>query len=149
MASICLPDRPARPGAACWVGGWGLEDYDDEIVPDSLKSVGLNIFSEDYTKAKTKKSFYSTMQFDNEFAAGQPDFDGDGLTDPGRDSCSGDSGGPVVCREDNSLVVYGLVSWGQSCAKKGLPSANAQVHAAMDWITKMTGITAKVREYKF
>jgi len=143
VSSICLPDRPARPGAACWVGGWGLEDYDLEIVPDSLKSVGLNIFSKDYTKAKTKKSFYNNMQFHNEFAAGQPDFDGDGFTDPGRDSCSGDSGGPLVCRDDDRLVVYGLVSWGESCAKRGLPSANAQVYAAMDWISKTTGITTK------
>lgn len=29
---VCLPKGPAMPGAACWVGGWGVEDYDEDKV---------------------------------------------------------------------------------------------------------------------
>lgn len=132
---VCLPKGPATPGAACWVAGWGVEDYDEDKVAKSLKSVGVNIFSEAYTKAKTKKGLWQDMVFADEFAAGLPDRDGDGLSDAGSDSCSGDSGGPLVCNDnDGGLAVYGLSSWGDDCGKAGRPSVYAAVFSAMDWI---------------
>merc|ERR1712121_279655 len=35
----------------------------------------------------------------------------------GRDSCSGDSGGPIVQIVDNQATVVGIVSWGRECAR--------------------------------
>lgn len=39
------------------------------------------------------------------------------------DSCSGDSGGPVV--QDGQLV--GLVSWSVGCARQGYPGVNTKI----------------------
>lgn len=136
---VCLPKQAPTPGAACWVGGFGVEDYAEDEVPAALKSIGVNIFSEEYTKAKAKSILWNDIIFFDEFCAGLPDANNDGFTDAGGDSCSGDSGGGLVCREDDKLIVYGLSSWGDNCGKKGKPSVYANVFAAMSWIENTIG----------
>jgi secreted trypsin-like serine protease len=46
----------------------------------------------------------------------------------GVDSCSGDSGGPIMARdEDGELYLAGIVSWGYLCAEPGYPGVYAEV----------------------
>ena len=134
---VCLPSVPPRAGDACWVAGWGLTDYDRETYPESLMSVGLNIFSTEYAWQKTMNA--GDVDFTSEFMAGLPDKDGDGLTDAGSDSCSGDSGGPLVCRSGDNLILTGLVSSGIDCGKEGLPGIYANVYSEMEWIREFVG----------
>eukprot|EP00535_Pseudo-nitzschia_heimii_P009512 CAMPEP_0197184460 /NCGR_PEP_ID=MMETSP1423-20130617/9936_1 /TAXON_ID=476441 /ORGANISM="Pseudo-nitzschia heimii, Strain UNC1101" /LENGTH=551 /DNA_ID=CAMNT_0042635273 /DNA_START=86 /DNA_END=1741 /DNA_ORIENTATION=+ len=55
-----------------------------------------------------------------------------------KDSCIGDSGGPLIKRgssmEEDRLV--GLVSWGRGCAEKGVPGVYARISYFYDWILK-------------
>ena len=111
-----------------------------------MMTVGVNIFSEEYTKAKTKKSLWNDVIFDNEFVAGLPDLNNDGFTDAGADACSGDSGGPLVCRDGNKLVLHGLVSWGSSCGGKGMPGVYANVFSAMSWVEQHMGTAPETTE---
>ena len=37
-------------------------------------------------------------------------------------------------------TLHGLVSWGQSCGKAGLPGVYADVFSAMKWISEVTGL---------
>merc|ERR1712130_190139 len=122
-APVCLPSKAATAGAACCVGGWGLLDYDKNTQADTMMTVGVNIFSEEYTKAKTKKSLWNDVIFDNEFVAGLPDLNNDGFTDAGADACSGDSGGPLVCRDGNKLVYTAWCRGDRAAAERECPES--------------------------
>lgn len=137
---VCLPTAPAVPGDACWAGGHGVEDYsDDNSTPDTFKSAGQNIFSEAYAREHVKNSVLSDVDFQWMLIAGTPDNDGNGWTDGGTDSCSGDSGSGLVCREGNNLVMHGINSWGDNCGKEGKPGVWANVWKFKSWIEGIIG----------
>jgi len=128
----------------CWAGGHGVEDYDQDNDPESFKTLGVTIFSQDYAQDKVKPWLLQDIVFEDEFFASLPDMDNNGLSDAGGDTCSGDSGSGLVCRRGNQLVVYGVNSWGSDCGKAGQPGVWANVYAAMDWIQETTGIQVRV-----
>ena len=55
---------------------------------------------------------------------------------PGRDSCSGDSGGPIVSREfaDDPWYQVGLVSYGTSKCGTGEPGVYTKIQGYINWI---------------
>lgn len=52
----------------------------------------------------------------------------------GRDSCYGDSGGPLITEDKKEL--YGLVSWGISCGQAKTPGIYTRISPYRDWIAK-------------
>lgn len=52
----------------------------------------------------------------------------------GVDSCSGDSGGPMVGRVNNRMVQLGIVSWGNRCGSGGFPGIYVEITYFRDWI---------------
>ena len=62
--------------------------------------------------------------------------------DPGGkiDSCQGDSGGPLVCKVyDNTIgediwYLWGSISWGVGCARKGLYGVFSSPKVMRPWI---------------
>jgi len=60
--------------------------------------------------------------------------------EPGKDSCSGDSGGPFFVSEGDDWVQVGIVSWGVGCAGVGAPGVYARISAVSYWICEVSGV---------
>jgi len=53
-----------------------------------------------------------------------------------KDSCIGDSGGPMIRKglDSYSDTLVGIVSWGRGCAEKGVPGVYSRISHFYDWI---------------
>ena len=57
-----------------------------------------------------------------------------------RDSCYGDSGGPLIVNSNGTLYQVGITSWGIGCAQQGYPGVYASVPALRTFITRNAGV---------
>lgn len=63
-----------------------------------------------------------------------------GELDGGRDSCQGDSGGPLVVRDAAGVAtLVGLVSFGEGCARPGVPNVNTRVASFLEFVRETIG----------
>ncbi len=53
----------------------------------------------------------------------------------GRDSCEGDSGGPLIAG-DSGLRQVGIVSFGKGCGQKSFPGVYTRIDQYLDWIQR-------------
>ncbi|KAJ4392138.1 hypothetical protein N0V93_005761 [Gnomoniopsis smithogilvyi] len=116
-----LPTSGSDPasGASLTVAGWGLLTENGSTLPANLRKVTVPVVSR-----TTCRSQYGTSAItDNMFCAG--------LTAGGKDSCSGDSGGPIV---DSSKVLQGVVSWGYGCAEANYAGVYTRIGNFVTWI---------------
>ncbi|CAH1378247.1 hypothetical protein MTP99_019604 [Tenebrio molitor] len=123
---ICLPpiDRDFVNEVAI-VAGWGQVYYAGP-VSEVLRHVEVPV----WTLEKCANSFLQRITDSNLCAAG---YDG------GKDSCLGDSGGPLMFQLENGRwITIGIVSWGIGCGNKGSPGIYTKVSSYIPWIIKNT-----------
>lgn len=124
-------DRPLASGDALRVTGWGLTQPRVSGARDAatnrqspvLLQVALSAFPDarcdavpDYAKRLPGKTVCG------------------GSTIPGRDACSGDSGGPLTRAQGSERVLVGIVSWGRGCALAGYPGIYTRASDYRQWI---------------
>ncbi|XP_059108082.1 transmembrane protease serine 9 isoform X1 [Peromyscus eremicus] len=119
---ICLPG-PARPpeGARCVITGWGSLREGGSMAWQ-LQKAAVRVLSE-----QTCRRFYPVQISSRMLCAGFPQ--------GGVDSCSGDAGGPLACREPSGQwVLTGVTSWGYGCGRPHFPGVYTRVAAVLGWI---------------
>ncbi|XP_059615747.1 plasminogen-like [Phlebotomus argentipes] len=124
----CLPDKhQSLPvGAQCTIIGWGKRRDQDDAGTNVLHEAEVPII----TNEECKAVYYDYTITKNMFCAGHK---------KGRiDSCSGDSGGPILCRDytkaSNPWTIYGITSFGDGCGKRNKFGIYTKILNYVDWI---------------
>uniref|UniRef100_A0A8C0UPX5 Urokinase-type plasminogen activator n=1 Tax=Cyanistes caeruleus TaxID=156563 RepID=A0A8C0UPX5_CYACU len=137
VRTVCLPERNLylKENTHCEIAGYGKQDFYDIFYAQRLMSATVNLISQ----RKCKYEYYDNVRVtDNMVCAGDPMWQ--------IDACKGDSGGPMVCEHNGRMMVYGIVSWGDGCAKENKPGVYTRVTQYLNWIdSNMNGLAAKSR----
>ena len=107
--SICLPNMETSfpAGKTCYATGWGKQHELAPTYSEVLREVDVELVAREVCNSNIS---YNGMLNERYMCAG---FQGGG-----KDSCFGDSGGPLACESENgSFVLTGVVSWGEGCAR--------------------------------
>jgi len=136
VRAIELARMDAEPKRKCIVAGWGKQKpkVKKEKPTILLKDVSVPVLDTD--KCRTLGSKYQKLT-ENMFCAGN--------LEGGHDSCGGDSGGPLFCKENTDKVPvykqYGVTSWGpKMCGKKDKPGVYARISKLLPWIQSITSL---------
>ncbi|KAM8939174.1 ovochymase-2 [Pelodytes ibericus] len=127
---VCLPskDSEPKPSSLCVVSGWGLNGR--EAKERKLQQLEVPIL-----EAAACRDYYRTHPggiTERMLCAGFP-------TGRGNDTCSDQSGGPLVCLLDNTelFTLAGIVSWAVSCRQNSKPGVYTKVPILINWIDQI------------
>ncbi|MEY9363576.1 secreted trypsin-like serine protease [Bradyrhizobium yuanmingense] len=112
-------------GACAAVAGWGLT-VQRSGLPGHLQAVNVPIVSQQDCRAAYTPKY--DIQAKAHICAG--------YMPGGKDSCFGDSGGPLIVRAGpTGALLVGIVSFGEGCARPNQPGVYTRVSNYVDWIT--------------
>ena len=129
--TVCLPSDSYSfaPGTRCFVSGWGKDSFVGNYQ-HILKKVDVPLVEHGYCQTllrKTRLGRYFRLHSGFLCAGGEE----------GKDACTGDGGGPLVCLDNNNqYVLAGVTSWGIGCGVKDVPGVYADVGKYVPWILK-------------
>ncbi|KAM5235980.1 kallikrein-2-like [Ctenodactylus gundi] len=113
-----LPTEEPEVGSTCFTSGWGSIKPDKMLLPRTLQCVDLNLMPNEACQRAYVEKVTAFM-----LCAG--------LLEGGKDTCEGDSGGPLICNG----VLQGLTSWGgHPCAKPRQPALYTKLISYRKWI---------------
>jgi len=134
IVPICMPEslQIEFEGKVGIVTGWGRTEYGGN-VPNILHQVSVPIIDNDKCQNMFIKSGHKKKVRESFLCAGY---------DKGeKDSCEGDSGGPLMVQKSNKRwVLAGTVSHGIKCAYPDMPGVYMRMTYYKPWIEKVTGL---------
>ncbi|CAD7082660.1 unnamed protein product [Hermetia illucens] len=119
---VLVRTRPPEK-TKCLIAGWGL------MTEQGKEPSGQLMYAEVMLVPDQQCVYQTGADMSTMFCAGVPF--------GGIDSCSGDSGGPIIC--ENQLT--GVVSWGRGCGRAQDPGVYADIIAGRPWILAQLQIT--------
>ncbi|VCW53664.1 unnamed protein product [Gulo gulo] len=109
----CLP-----AGTCCRVSGWGTTTSPQVTYPQTLQCANIQLRSDEECR-----QVYPGKITANMLCAGSKE--------GGKDSCEGDSGGPLICNG----TLHGIISWGDfPCGQPNRPGVYTRVSQYVLWI---------------
>nr|XP_050846997.1 coagulation factor VII isoform X1 [Vespula vulgaris]XP_050846998.1 coagulation factor VII isoform X1 [Vespula vulgaris]XP_050846999.1 coagulation factor VII isoform X1 [Vespula vulgaris] len=129
IACLPAPKQLLPTNQLCTILGWGKSRVTDDFGTDILHEAKIPIVS-----PETCRQVYVDYSItDNMFCAG--------YRRGKMDSCAGDSGGPLLCRDprkpDHSWTIFGITSFGEGCGKRGKFGIYAKLPNYVRWITRV------------
>lgn len=123
---VCLASgHQTYDGQTATVIGWGsLKENGPQ--PDILQEMTVKIWNNDECKETYGNAAPGGIT-DHMLCAGKQ----------GKDSCSGDSGGPMQIGAGKYWHQIGVVSWGIGCGKSHYPGVYTRVTEVRDWIDRI------------
>nr|ART88740.1 serine protease [Azemiops feae] len=119
IAPLSLPSSPPSVGSVCRIMGWGTISSTKETYPDVPHCANINIVDH----AVCRALYPGLLEKSRTLCAG--------ILEGGKDSCKGDSGGPLICNGQ----FQGIVSvGGDPCALPYVPGVYTTVFDYNDWI---------------
>ena len=123
-----------KPGALTTVAGFGMTSEDAESGPEQMHSTTVPVTTDEYCAAAYPDGVGSSATasaFDARtmVCAGYPE--------GGRDTCGGDSGGPLLgTLRGGGLRLVAATSFGDGCGRKGKPGVYARLAEGplRDWV---------------
>lgn len=129
---VCLPPQSTvLNSATCYATGWGKDEFGQkgkyQVI---LKKIDLPIVAHD----KCEQQLRST-RLGKYFQLHQSFMCAGGV--PGKDTCKGDGGSPLVCPiqgQKNRYYQMGIVAWGIGCGENNTPGVYVNLPLFRDWI---------------
>ena len=121
-ADAAITSKLAKPGKVVTVSGWGALS-ENGASPNVLHEVALPVVS--------NAECNSGASYGGEIVSSQLCA---GLRDGGKDSCYGDSGGPLWASHQGQDHLLGIVSWGEGCALPRKYGVYTRVASFKSWI---------------
>ncbi|KAG8307786.1 hypothetical protein J6590_013483 [Homalodisca vitripennis] len=135
VSPICLPvynyfRKANYKDSTMEVAGWGVSDIFLQKASDILQTLRVPVFTHNKCVVTYKENFPENVIIPQQMCAG-------GVI--GKDSCGGDSGGPLMApfsfNAPPRYFIIGVVSYGpQICASTNTPGVYTKVSEYMMWI---------------
>ncbi|KAK3874599.1 hypothetical protein Pcinc_020491 [Petrolisthes cinctipes] len=124
---ICLPqhDLPMANHNVT-ATGWGAVSYEGALAT-SLQEVDMTVWSNAKCQEAWKSRFGDTFQIAGSQVCAAA---------PGKDTCNGDSGGPLIVKMCERWQLLGVTSFGYKCAEPGLAGVYTRVSKYLTWINQ-------------
>ncbi|KAJ8387726.1 hypothetical protein AAFF_G00150270 [Aldrovandia affinis] len=122
---VCLPSpvHGFPRTADCYIAGWGALSEGGTLT-SVLQKAAVSIIEQPECGRAYGDGLMASMM-----CAGSPE--------GGKDTCMGDSGGPLTCRGNSGQwFVAGVTSWGRGCGRIGFPGVYTRVTAIREWISQ-------------
>ncbi|XP_076382057.1 trypsin 3A1 [Megalopta genalis] len=119
-----LPNKFSRLPRTLYVCGWGYSDFQQNArINNAL--MGVHVRRIPYEACVNQTTEYKALVDKEHHVC---------YGTPGKDSCFGDSGGPLA----NKNTIYGVVSFGQNCGT--VPGVYESVQYYRQWIKRVTNL---------
>ncbi|XP_053369728.1 transmembrane protease serine 9 [Clarias gariepinus] len=124
IQTLCLPSPTHSffKGTECYITGWGSMREDGKLT-NQLQKAQVGIIDQSECQQSYGRKLTANMMCA-------------GSMEGGIDTCLGDSGGPLACREPRGRwFIAGVTSWGRGCARNRFPGVYTRVTAIREWIS--------------
>ncbi|XP_036614287.1 acrosin-like isoform X2 [Trichosurus vulpecula] len=138
VQTACLPhssESPIRAPESCIVTGWGFRRGEAGLAAPIVQEAKVMVI--DLDKCNETDWYHGVVRLNNLCAR---------YSDKNMDTCEGDSGGPLMCKDNETkvYVVHGIASWAVGCARINLPGLYTSTWHFLNWITSKIGSDMKM-----